>query len=356
MLDFTRIPDRGVGDALGQFGGLLRADEMGADALAHSMSVQAAGRLRVDAGTIPVFAQDLEDEFAQIMEAKHPALLAANGDVVPIVGSVDEGAETYAWREIDVTGFAASVDAYSVGDIPVVNIIGAKHVRRVVSRAVSWVYTVQDMRAERLRNRNVRSTLNIQDLGRKGMTRAIDQGFQTQLLFGNTEVGLEGILTNPLVPIYVFPAGVSGFTEWEQKTADEIVADVALLVDGPDEATNGMEEVDRVFLPRTKFNYIRRTPMGDNKDRTILGYLQENFPGITFAPLNELAADKSDFLEHDIALALRRDPEVCVGVKPMNLVIYAPQLEGLTWRVYAEERHGGVACPHPLAMAVGAGL
>ena len=57
---------------------------------------------------------------------------------------------------------------------------------------------------------------------------------------------------------------------------------MAGIITAAGEATNGIENPDTLILPLSLYNKLMTTPYGANRDKTILGFIRENYPQITW--------------------------------------------------------------------------
>jgi len=72
------------------------------------------------------------------------------------------------------------------------------------------------------------------------------------------------------------PAGASGSTSWNQKTPDEILADVNLFLTSVWAASAWAVMPTRLLLPPAQFGYISTQKVSNAGNVSILKYIQEN--------------------------------------------------------------------------------
>ena len=92
---------------------------------------------------------------------------------------------------------------------------------------------------------------------------------------GNDSHGIIGFLNNPNVPIQAAPAGVGG-TTWALKTADEIIADVSLMVQSIRSQSKGIHSGDTLLLPIDQYTLIGTLPRSTHSDTTVEQFILQN--------------------------------------------------------------------------------
>jgi hypothetical protein len=98
-----------------------------------------------------------------------------------------------------------------------------------------------------------------------------------QVYIGDTTTGDTGLVNNSLVTnVNNVVAGVSGQTEWSQKTPDEILSDVNTAITSVWGASAWAVMPERLLLPPTQFGYISTAKVSQAGNVSILKYLQEN--------------------------------------------------------------------------------
>lgn len=308
-----------------------------------------AGVERQDSQTLPFFERQLEQILARTYDRLFPNLMAANGEVVPISTDVDEGAESFTYYMYEPTGLAKFLDSYASDDLPMVSIRGAKVTGKVEAMGNQYGWTTRDIRNARFANRPLESDLA------KAARRAHDQLLHFTILWGREDIGLPGFVNHPNITVSDAPAAAGGGgnpTWWANKTPDEVFEDLATAIDGVDEMTNGVHQVSRVLIAKPQFNYIKRTRTGQLGDSlTILEWAQKTWPGVTFLPIIDLEASKSQGnLDSNAMIAYTFNAEMADAVLPMPFTQYPVQERGLKFVVPCESSTGGVRMPYPLAV------
>lgn len=303
---------------------------------------------RNDSQTLPMFARMLEQILTEVEKEEFAELKMANGDLIPIDTSINEGAETYSYYVYSAVGVARFLSAYAGQSLPLVTIKGAKVSGRVEPMGNAYAYTTHDVRNAQFAGVPLESELAI------AARRAHDELLHSTGLWGREDLGLPGLLNHP--NIIISTPGTSagaGDDTWPNKTVDEIIADVVTLIDTVDEVTFGMEKVNRVLMSRERYNFIKTLRMGTGDGTlTVLKYLEEMYPEVTFDKLNELSGDNSDGNlaagSHSMFAYTSGNKRKASLVVPMMFRQHPVQQEDLTFKVPCESSTGGVKMPRPL--------
>lgn len=322
-------------------------EQLAALDLTKQLKVDSKGK--ADAQTLPFFERELEQVLTQTYERKFPELAMANGEIIPISSEVDEGAENYTYYMYEPTGIARFMTAYADSDMPMVSIRGAKVTAPVEPMEVGYGWSTRDIRNASFARRPLDSRLAM------AARKAHDQRVHITGLWGREDLGLTGFVNNPNITVADAPAGAGGGSNpeyWVNKTPDEIVADIAMVIDGVRTLTNKVENVTHVAISDPLYLYIRRTRLGTiGESKTILTYIKEVWDTVEFYGLIDLQASNSlGNLTEDCMIGYAKDPEKCSLEIPMPFKQYPVQAEGLRFKVPTESSMGGVKCPYPLSI------
>ena len=300
-----------------------------------------------DAQTLPFFQRQVEQIMERTYERQFPELMGANGDVLPISSDIDPGADTYTWYMYEPTGLAKFIAAYGDQTLPEVSIKGAEQTNKVRDAGSQYHWTTKDIRRAAFAGLNLETRLV--DAAR----RSHDQLLHTTMLWGRMDLGLNGFINHPNTTKSVAADNGSGSTYWVDKTVEQIVADVAVVIDGTVELTNGVEKPNKCLIALKEYNLIKRRRMGaGDGNLTILQHLEAIWQDVTFAPMIDLqAANSLGNLTSSSLIAFNTDPEKADYVLPMGFTQLAPQADGLRIKVPCESVHGGCRIPVPLSIA-----
>lgn len=269
----------------------------------------------------------------------------------PVSSEVDPGAESITYYAYDKTGIAKIISNYAT-DLPRADVKGEPHTAQVKSVGASYGYSVQEMRASRMAGKNL-------DARKADAARyAIDYTLNRIAWAGDDETGLQGVLSSGNdVPLYVIPAGASGKTDWNSKTAEEIMVDINGMQKYTARITKNVERPDTLCLPDDVFIDIstRQIP---NTGYTVAKFIMENAPYLKrIVPASELAAD-SDINPYDVncAFMFKKDPDKFTFEQPLMFYQYPVQPKNLEITVPCEARTGGIMIYFPLSMLIAKGV
>lgn len=195
-------------------------------------------------------------------------------DVFPIINQGGAGVKEITSEVYDF--FAkAQVISGSGKDIPFVAGGGKEIKFPVVMWGIGAQWTIQELQAFVVAQRNNRARYSPEQIRQKAALRGVEEALNDQAFFGIPSAGIYGFMDNPLIPVGVVDAGLSGDTAWETKTADEILADVNGLADQIFVGSKMREKPNKLLLPPSKWSLLKNRRL-DNRDISILTYLLEN--------------------------------------------------------------------------------
>jgi hypothetical protein len=93
---------------------------------------------------------------------------------------------------------------------------------------------------------------------------------------GSADVGQQGLLNQTGVTSGSVATGASGFTQWDTKTPDEILADVNTIIESTWAASAFAVCPSKVILPPFQFSYIASQKVSSAGNMSILQFLKEN--------------------------------------------------------------------------------
>jgi hypothetical protein len=310
----------------------------------RDLDEQAASRK--DSQSLALVARQLEHVMTEVYEEEFPELLAAEGKVVDIDSSVPEGAETFTYYVYSAVGMARFSSAYSSRTSPRATIQGAKVSGNVENMEGSYGYTARDLRSAAFAGLPLESMLAVAE------RRAHAELLNKTALWGREDLGLPGVLNHPNMTITDAPDGAGASPLWADKTVDEILLDIATIVNTPRLISFGMRQTTDVFLSDAEYLRISQLRLGaGDGGMTVLDFAKKAHPGVTFSVLRELAATESDGnLDADAAFALVKDSRLVSLIVPMPFRQHPVQQTGLEFVVMCESSTGGIKCPEPMIL------
>lgn len=305
-----------------------------------------SNEIRLEPGEQVFFDEQLALVKSRTYDVKHKALKALM--LLPVSTEQDGGADKIIWRSYDQVGMAKIVADYA-NDFPRADIAGEEHITPVKDLGASYAYSLKEIR------RAQKAGVSLDAKRAEAARRSIDELQDKIAWFGNAKAKLPGFINAQGISEYVAANGAGGGKAWSGKTADEIVADFAGLITAASEATNGIENPDTVILPLALYNKLMTTPYGSNRDKTIMGFIRENYPQITRIDwVSDLAGAGAGNTNR--VMAYSRDPLKVEVQIPQRFEQFPPQQTGLVYDIICSQSTGGTIVYYPLSVVFCDGL
>jgi hypothetical protein len=307
--------------------------------------------LRLDAGEEAFFLRQLEYIKVKQYEVKHKPLRAA--EFIPVSSEAPPGADTITIRYYDIVGLAKIIHDYA-SDFPRVDTYGIEKKFPVKSIGTSFGYSVKEIRRSQL------AGLPLDQRRAIAAQRASDELIDKIAWLGDTATGLFGLINYPGISEYTVPAvgnqnGATNSKKWVNKTPDQIIADIAGIINGVVVATNGKEIPDTLIVPTYLYTYLSATRVSSYSDKNILTYIKENFLMLKeISWVNELAGVGAGGTDRFMVYV--KDPEHLTLEIPQVFEQFAPQQENMQFSVPCHAETAGVICYYPLSVAFGDGI
>lgn len=97
-----------------------------------------------------------------------------------------------------------------------------------------------------------------------------------QAYFGDTSLGVKGLVNNAGVTVTGLPNGAAGTATWATKTPDEVLSDVNLMLTTVWEAAAWAQIPKRILLPTTAYGAIATRMVSIAGAQSILSYIKKN--------------------------------------------------------------------------------
>lgn len=307
--------------------------------------------INLDAAGDIFFARQLEYVQSRVYEYQYATLKAYQ--YIPINYNIPAGAEFVTATGFQSVGRARIINSYA-DDLPEAGILGTQLSNPVVSIGTSYRYSHQEIRAAQFAN--ISLSLRLAEAAR----RANDELVNDLAIGGNITTGMYGLVNNPNVPTLTVPADGAGAlpggpTAWVNKTPEQVLRDLNLVVNQIVVNSNGVERPNTLLLPLDQYTYISSTPRSINSDMTILQYFLLNNPFITTVDwLAQLAGAGINGV--DVMIAYDRDENKLAMQIPLAFTQYPPQERNLEFVICCESRFGGVVIYYPYSMIIGEGI
>lgn len=299
----------------------------------------------LDADQTIFFKRQLEIIKPRTYDVKYPNLMATT--VFPVDNTAGPGAETITYEQFDTVGVMKFISDYA-DDLPRADVKGKQFSIIVQSLGGSYGWSVQEVRAAAMANRN------LNQMRAMAARRSNDQMVNRIGWFADGSAdwaGLTGILYHPNTSK---SAAVNGAWISGPATADEIIEDVNTAINSVPDLTNGVEVVDTLLLPNLEFSHIASMVRSATSDTTVLEFLRRVHPGVTFGQVNELKAvnpnPRTGGGATNIMLAYRRSPDHLTFEIPVVFEQFPAQERNLSYVVPTHSRNAGFNVYYPLSV------
>jgi hypothetical protein len=276
--------------------------------------------------------------------------------VFPVVNQGGAGVKEIVSEVYDF--FAkAQVISGAAKDIPFVAGGGKEIKYPVIMWGIGASWTVQELQSFVVAQRNNRARYSPEQIRQKSALRGIEEALNDQAFFGIPDAGVYGFMDNPLVPVGVVDVGVSGYSDWENKTADEILADVNGLADSVFVGSKMREKPNKLLLPPSKWSLIKNRRL-DNRDISIMTYLIENSQYFSspedIIPVNELEGAGFDGSGKMVAYN-KSEEKLCVEI-PEEAQAMPVQQQLFTYMLLWYAYSAGCVIRYPRSLAFAEGI
>lgn len=295
-----------------------------------------------DAAESAFLARQLEHIRAGVYEVEYPDLKGAR--LVPTNTSVPSGKNMYTIRIMDKVG-EAKVIADEAMDIPDVELEVHEATMKLFTLGIGYRYTLQETRAALAEGFPLAPKKAM--IAREMMERKLD----SIILTGDTTAGVKGLLnaTDTGIVTYTTPVGSAGHTEFEKKSADEILLD---LHGAPAKVVADSKEVDipnTMLLPLTTRQYLSTRRVGDGTTGSILSYFLGNDPYINLVEALYQLEGSADWTGKR-GMCYRRDPNCLELIVSQPFEQLPPQAIAFMVKTFCRMRTGGLAIYRPTSI------
>ena len=301
------------------------------------------------------FAKQLAYVKSKAYDKEFPELTGLK--LFPQTSEVDEGAMYREYYSYEPVGFADIIANYA-SDLPRVDVKGTPHRAEIVGIGNSYGYNVQELRA--CRRNALLGTMKPLDAARaEAARRAYDIKINHLIWHGDEKTGIIGVLSSGNnIPVYTLTNGAGGKADWASKTADEIAADVAGMLNYIDTLTQGVEHPDSWAMPNDLYTSLNLRRI-DGTGESVLSYIKNHTPQIVnWEVAGELSKSNTDYNStgKNIGLLYTKDAEKMAHEVPLAFLQHAPQERNLEMVINCEGRDAGMVIPYPLSACLVYGL
>jgi hypothetical protein len=191
--------------------------------------------------------------------------------LIPVDTAANEWAKSITYFSMDQAGRAAWFN-HQAKDVPLADVTREKHEATVEMAAIGYRYTLEE-----LGQAMMIPGMNLSSDRAAAAKRAYEEFVDDVALRGSTEKNLTGLINSTAVDISSAAANGNGSsTTWDDKTGDQVAADVNAAITGMYTATLTIEIADTILLPIAAMTSLATRRIGDNTDTTILAWLMKN--------------------------------------------------------------------------------
>lgn len=297
------------------------------------------------------FAKQLAHIKTKAYDKEFPELSGLK--LFPQTSDTDEGASYIEYYSYEPVGFAAIIANYA-SDLPRVDVKGTPHRAEIVNIGDSYGYNVQELRACR-RNAVLGIMKSLDAVRAEAARRVYDVKVNHLIWNGDEKAKIVGILSSDNnIPVYTLQNGAGGKADWANKTADEIAADIAGILNYIDTLTQSVEHPDSWVMPNDLYTALNLRRI-DGTGESVLSYIKEHTPQIkNWETAGELSKSNKDYntTGKNIGLLYTKDADKMYHDVPMAFLQHAPQDRNLEIVINCEGRDAGMVIPYPLSACV----
>lgn len=252
------------------------------------------------------------------------------------------GIKYITYRILDRTGTAQAL-ADMADDFPRINLSAREFTAPVHSYGNSAVWSQDEV------DLAARNNTNLETEEAEAMRDAYERRCDQIASVGDAVTGLPGINTNPNIPLVTPTVSAGpGDDTWPNKTGDEIIADVGLLLTAIVSQTQGTHSPTEVVLSPARLMLLTTIRIS-NTANNLMYYLSQNYPGVTFTGWQRMATAGIGGAQRVMAWQKRKD--IAEFREPTPFQLMPVERRGMKWIMNGRGRTGGVIVRKPLAIA-----
>lgn len=226
-------------------------------------------QMNFDSDTGLFAKRELEIVAKKIYKKEYPNLKGRN--LVPVSLLEQKGAKTYLYKFMDVVGQAKFIANYA-NDFPLVTLNMKEHEVKVKEIGASYAYTEKDIESSNMAGLPLDASLAM--AAKDVMMRQEDE----LIFLGNEDHGFYGLLNHPNVNETVVASdGDSASPLWENKSAQQIIRDIGVLLGTIKTQSKDVEAADTVIMGIGDYTLLNWRQIASDSPITIMQFLRENY-------------------------------------------------------------------------------
>lgn len=287
---------------------------------------------RMDASSTLFLARQLEELDAETYWVEYPEFQGVQ--ILPIKSNINPGADNYRYQIRDRVG-AFAPSANLADDSPDQDIAGDSVTAPLYSWRGHYRYSIQDMRRAAMAGQPLESDKALAT--RENGETAIDEVLAT----GHSPLGITGFYNNANVTSVSADTG-----DWTNSStdADEIVNDLNKVVRGIITDTKGRVIPNAIVLTPTQYAAAdtKRLP---NTEISALDFFKRKNPQMMVSQWAR--GETAGAASARRLMCGRMDRRTLEALMPVRYETFPPEIVGLTYKVEAHVRVGGVIFRYP---------
>lgn len=204
---------------------------------------------------------------AQVYEIQYPDIQYPN--LIPVDTSANEWAKSVTYYSSDKTGKAGWFHHYAK-DLHVADVERARHEVAIEMADIGYRYTLEELGVASM----IPGT-NLSAERASAARRAYEEFVENIAFRGDATKNLNGLINYPGVTIVNAAEVTGGNTDWDDKTADEILKDVNDALTGVYTASLTVEMADTILMPINALTLLASKRIPDTS-MTIIEFLLKN--------------------------------------------------------------------------------
>ncbi len=315
--------------------------------LFHRPAGSSPDALRLDASESVYLVNELRHVDKTVYAQMYAGLEARS--IIPSKSDIPLWAQTHTWREQDSVGKAKIITSMG-DDLPRTDTFKREVTKTIKTCGAAYGYSWDEMQASASNGTHL-------DADRAVANRfAVESEIDEILSYGNSQFGLEGLLTLTGVTVYTLPDKAKGGKTWgtlaaPNATGMEVAADLMGFAAAAVELSRGKIAQVTIVLPLEAYNYAAQKPLSATDNQKALQFALSSPFIAAIKPWFRCKASYSDGkLANDTMMAFPSDPMYLAGIVPMEYTPQPAQQVNLEWRINAIAKCGGVVSKFPFVI------
>jgi len=302
--------------------------------------------LHLDANETAALDRAFRHTEAQIQRVEYPELMHSMH--IPLDTSIPEWAETVHYTAMDSVGSMKPIANFA-DDMPRTDVVLYEEEIPVKAWGGSYQYSVEElMRASAPGGMQL-------DVQRAIENRNVaEQQTDYTAWFGHAQFKIRGFATNEMVEVLGTNADGGDYT-WAAKIANGDTGKESVLKDITDALNAIVEDTKQVhagtdaLLPTALYSLLQVTKLSSQSDATMLTWLKNNFPSVTFSSVPRLNTANAAGTGPRIVV-YKKNPTILQHKLPMSYRTFPPQAKNLAFVVNGMMRTAGTHIYRPKAV------